>query len=161
MLKQLREEGASSLIEKEKEEREKEELRQKKKEEREREKLLSSLPYRPLLTQMKYKNKEEQKNAYHELLSEAKVKSDERYEDYIKILSYDTRFQSIKSNKEKKQLFDEYVIKLKKKEKTELNNKKKMLREEVYKELERLFNEKKFTLKSSFSYLFIFFSIMR
>eukprot|EP00929_Paragymnodinium_shiwhaense_P080520 TRINITY_DN41_c0_g1_i1.p1 TRINITY_DN41_c0_g1~~TRINITY_DN41_c0_g1_i1.p1 ORF type:complete len:572 (-),score=259.02 TRINITY_DN41_c0_g1_i1:132-1847(-) len=72
-----------------------------------------------------YGSQEERRKAFKSLLEEKEVKSNLKWEEALKLIKDDTRFNALASAGERKQVFAEYVTQAKKREKDEERNKKK------------------------------------
>mmetsp|Transcript_21153 Transcript_21153/g.39761 ORF Transcript_21153/g.39761 Transcript_21153/m.39761 type:complete len:577 (+) Transcript_21153:51-1781(+) len=72
-----------------------------------------------------YKTPEDRRNAFRELLEEKGVKSTMKWEEALKLIQDDRRFNALTAAGERKQSFAEYITQSKKREKEEEREKKK------------------------------------
>lgn len=77
-----------------------------------------------------WKTADERRNAFEELLKDKAIKSTMKWEDALKLVQDDRRFNALASAGERKQAFAEYVTQSKKREKEEEREKKKRAKDD-------------------------------
>lgn len=89
-----------------------------------------------LAKDLELSKKEEVRTAYVQMFQEAGVTSTWKWEDFMRIMLHDSRFNIIKTIGQKKQIFQEHIQTLKKKERDDTRQKKQIARENFMKMLD-------------------------
>eukprot|EP00928_Gymnodinium_smaydae_P087812 TRINITY_DN72008_c0_g1_i1.p1 TRINITY_DN72008_c0_g1~~TRINITY_DN72008_c0_g1_i1.p1 ORF type:complete len:580 (-),score=182.43 TRINITY_DN72008_c0_g1_i1:174-1913(-) len=78
-----------------------------------------------------YKTQEERRTAFKEVLEEKNIKANMKWEEALKLIQEDRRFNALTTAGERKQVFAEYVTQKKKREKEEEREKKKQAKDHM------------------------------
>eukprot|EP00434_Breviolum_minutum_P001380 symbB.v1.2.001213.t1/scaffold66.1/size357995/16 len=84
-----------------------------------------------------WKTPEERRNAFRELLEDKSVKSSMKWEEALKLIQDDRRFNALTAAGERKQAFAEYITQTKKREKEEEREKRKRAKDDFIEALQK------------------------